>query len=461
MAASSTHTLRTKHRTLPRLTWRGVLRGIGKGLVVFLVAVEVLAGLLDPTMGPAMRVTAFFVIALFCASLAYLLLVARRVRLQLPGIDEGLAEHLRNVGGATPSDEVATLEVVRLGTQAAHVTVVNDAPVPVLRAQTSITLAPEDTDGVAPEGMTAKMLVGPAFSLRARSQHTAAFTRAFSHVGIFQLESAGMRIFDLFGLFSRVCSAPGKWRVRVVPNIYRLSYGIPRDRVLMQESLGIPDSPADALDYDRVRDYRPGDPLKTIHWKIVAHSQGELYTKLFETPTITATTLTIDPFGPSTAGSDAEIAYHLHDTMLEGAFSLIEHAHENDIAGRLRFVRRDGTLVEAPWAGLATRSWFVETARRPQSTHGDATSSILAVQALRTVHEGYAIFATSCLTEESVEALIAAHHAGVPLLVVHALPRSGTLATSQRTFDKRLRAASITVVALTDGTQIVREVSAS
>ena len=443
------------------LSWRAILWGAAKWLTVLIVAAEVLYLLLGGEGGAAGRATAVLVIALAAASLAYLLFVSARVRLLLPGIEEEArraAETDRTAGDAAAEQpEAVTIQVARLSARAARIALVNDGPLPVLKAQTSLSLAHE---GEGAPG-TARADRGQAISLPAHSTRPITLARAFDHVGIYQVRFAGVRVFDLFGLLSRTSMTPGSWRVRVVPNIYRIPYGIPRDRRLLQETLGIPDTPADALDYDRVREYRPGDPLKNIHWKLSAHSQGELYTKLFETPTITATTLTIDPFGPSTAGSDAEIAYHLHDTMLEGAFSLIEHAHENDIAGRLRFVRRDGTLVEAPWAGLATRSWFVETARRPQSTHGDATSSILAVQALRTVHEGYAIFATSCLTEESVEALIAAHHAGVPLLVVHALPHSGTLATSQRTFDERLRAASITVVALTDGTQIVREVSAS
>jgi hypothetical protein len=208
-----------------------------------------------------------------------------------------------------------------------------------------------------------------------------------------------------------------------------------------------------------VREYRPGDPLKTIHWKLVAHSQGELLTKLFETSTITTVTLTIDPFC-SLGSTSSETASHLYDTLLEGAFSLIEHARQNGITGRLRFERRDSTLVETTWVGPALCGWFVEMARRPGNAHEDATKSIIAIQAMQNAREGYAVFATSGLSEASVGALIACHHAGVPLMVVHALPESGTESSHQRTFDERLRAASVTVVALTDGFQIVQEVSA-
>ena len=448
-------------RTKVGLSWRTILGGAAKGLVVLVVGVEVLAGLVDPSAGPAGRTTAFLVIALCCASLAYLFFVSSRVHLRLSGIEGQIARLKDDAGGTDASDEEITIQVTRLSAQASQAAVVNEAPLPVLRAQTSVATAHVTEGGQAVASQVPQLSMGPAFSLGARSTRREGMARAFDHVGIFRLQSTGVRVYSPFGLLSRTVGTPGQWRVRVVPNIYRIPYGIPRTRAVMQGSLGLPDSPADALDYDRVRDYRPGDPLKTIHWKLVAHSQGELYTKLFETPTITGVTLTIGSFGPDIAASDAESAFHLHDTMLEGAFSLIEHARENGIAGRLRFVRRDGLLVEAPWTGPGLRGWFVETAHRPTRSHEDATRCITAIQAMRNAREGYAIFATSALTETAVEELIACHHAGVAALVVHALPISGGEATRQRTLDERLRAASITVIALTDGSQIVREVESA
>ena len=442
-----------------RLSWRAILLGAVKGLVVLIVAAEVLIGLLDSSAGPAGLATALLVIALCCTSLAYLFFVSSRVYLHLPGIN-GSAATLQDESGHEEPHE-PTIQIARLSTRATQVAVVNEAPLPVLRAQMAVTSTHLAENAQASQPPAPQLTMGPAFSLRARGARREGLARTFDHVGIFRLQSAGVRIYSPFGLLSRTVGFPGQWRVRVVPNIYRIPYGIPRDRTVTQANLGLPDSPADALDYDRVRDYRPGDPLKTIHWKLVAHSQGELYTKLFETPTLTGVTLTIDPYGPAIGGSDADNAFHLHDTMLEGAFSLIEHARENGIAGRLRFVRRDGSPVEAPWMGPALRGWFVEMAHRPTPSHEDATRCVTAIQTMRNAREGYAIFATSGLTETAVRELIACHQAGLPLLVVHALPTSGGEVSQQRALDGRLRAASITVIALTDGSQIVREVSST
>lgn len=216
----------------------------------------------------------------------------------------------------------------------------------------------------------------------------------------------------------------------------------------------------DALDYDRVRDYRPGDSLRKIHWKLVAHRQGELYTKLFEDSRFSTVTLLVDPYGANTNTTSPDHGYHQHDTMLEGGFSLIEHARESGLLGRLRFVNRSGALVESNWEGWASLGWFVEVAKRPESSQEALSQSTVAIQSLSTGSAGYTIFTTSRLTERSVRELTAAHHSGVPLLVLHALPSQNSSELSQqKTFDDRLRRASIVVISLTDGKQIIQEVA--
>ena len=505
MAASGRRPSRTASKLLSwlRHSWRGIALRILRWLLIFVLAVEVLAGFSGSDI--VRRLNACFVVALCCVSLAYLHYVSSRVQLDLPGI----GEHIMGPEGDAVSDDtkgarrgvtgrfalwarrkaalrkgrqddLLTLRVPRLSTEAARVDIANGARLPVLRAQTSIVLAyvPEDVDedeadgegtggskarGTgAPTRESVRRFGGEPFSIPARSTLPTTLTNTFDHVGIFRLRSAGVRIYSLLGLFSRVCGSTGHWRVCVVPNVYRLQLGVLRQRKVAQTSLGIPRTPADALDYDRVRDYRPGDPLKTIHWKLVAHRQGELYTKLFETPTISSVTLLIDPYGPDARTSFSDAAFHLYDTLLEGGFSLIEHARENGVMGHLRFVSRTGSLLEADWPGPAILAWFVETAARPSTTPEARLQSIRAIQSLQRRQDGYAIVATGELTDQSVEELITCHLAGVALLVVHALPSpSSPEYKTQRFYDSFLREASIAVISLSDGPQIVREVTLS
>ena len=448
MAEARTHKARRGLFSWLRHAWRAIL----KGVVLFTVAIGVLDGLFDSSTGTIGRVSALFVIALFCLSLAYYLYVSPRVQLRLAGLEDRIAS---SGAGST------TIQVRRLRSDAARVAVANRAWLPVLRVVLSIDLVMDESGAEDSAAIDVTRVKGRPHSLPARSVKYIPTTNVFNHVGIFRLQSTGVRVYDLLGLLSRNRGTSGQRRVRVVPNVYRLSAGIPLERRVDQDSLGLPETPADALDYAYVRDYRPGDPLKTIHWKLVAHSQGELFTKLFETPTISGVTLVIDPYGPAIDTNTAGMAYHLFDTMLEGGFSLIEHARENDIAGRLCFANRKGSLVEADWAGPAMLGWFVEVARRPASSLEARNLSIRTTRLLRDERRGYVLFATTRLRDESVEALINCHRAGIPLLVVHALPDAAHGGTRQRTYDARLREASIGVVGLTDGPQIVREVTVS
>ena len=442
----------TPRRSFSWPSWLPVLGIFAKIIVFIMLAVVVSHGLLNPEAGFVARINALSILALFAISLAYLWYVSSRVRFSISGIEESLE--------GQDADKV-TIQVSRLSSDAARVTVENQAWLPVPRATVAVKLVQESQREGTGTAVVESSKDRP-LSLPARSTESTVLANVFDHVGIFTMSSAGIRIYGLLGIASRVREASSRWRIRVVPNIYRLSYGIPKERQTDQDSLGLPRSPADALDYDRVRDYRPGDTLKTIHWKLVAHSQGELYTKLFETPTISSTTLAIDPYGPATISGSAASAYHLHDTMLEGGFSLLEHARENGIAGRLRYVNREGSLIGADWAGPAMLGWFVETARRPSPTQEAQELSIRSIQSLRDGRHGYVVFATSRLTERSVRELIGCHRAGVALLVVHALPAgSEGEGALQRAYDARLRNASIGVIGLTDGPQIVQAVMPS
>lgn len=419
------------------------------------------------------------VTATFVMSCVYLLIVAPKVHISFLDLDELIEERatddpdkqlqtllhklqsMRNHGADKDEkhESMLTLQVTRLDTSAALATVVNTSHLPVMHGELGFVLTSDEegVDALASQGVVASTSV--PFSLPARSSLPSATSSTFNHVGIFMLQSDGVRVFDLFGIFSCVSGPAGKWRVRVVPNIYRLVRGIPESHKSSQLNEGIPDTPMDALDYDRVRDYRPGDSLRKIHWKLVAHRQGELYTKLFEDSRASSATLLIDPYGPDLLPSSLDSTLHLHDTMLEGGFSLIEHARESGLAGQLRFVNRAGSLVESGWEGRASLGWFVEVARRPEQSTSAREQSVAAIQSLASSSVGYAIFATSRLSEWSVQALIASHHRGTPLLVVHAMPPHGKAEISQqRAFDDRLREASIDVISLTDGPEIIQKV---
>lgn len=86
------------------------------------------------------------------------------------------------------------------------------------------------------------------------------------HCGVLELRADKIRVYDYLGLFSRHVPSPPPARMQCSP--------IPADTPppLLPEGLGLP-APYGAVrrgpgeDYD-LRDYRPGDPMRAVHWKL-------------------------------------------------------------------------------------------------------------------------------------------------------------------------------------------------
>lgn len=489
MAITLRRSSRKEHRARQPRNWRDTASRAVRIIAIAIVVLVIITLGTDSGGNLASQLSALLCIAAFIMSLTYLLVISHEVHISFFDLDELIKERTESQSDEDAAqsdgrgkgllrgaryllarngdkdkdvrlDEVITLQVTRLDTSVSFATVVNDSWLPVLHGELGFVMSSLDEGDSAHTALASSVIKSHAFSLPARSSLPDVSANTFNHVGIFRLHSDGVRLYDFFGILSRTSGPAGDWRVRVVPNIYRLTRGIASSRKTSQVNEGIPDTPMDALDYDRVRDYRPGDSLRKIHWKLVAHRQGELYTKLFEDSRFSAVTLLVDPYGCNTNTVSPDRAFHLHDTMLEGGFSLIEHARESGLTGRLRFVNRSGRLMESGWEGHASLGWFVEVAKRPDPSQTALDQSVVAIRSLSNMSAGYTIFATSRLSERSVRELIAAHHSGVPLLVVHAVPSQNSSESSQqRSFDERLRRASIAVISLTDGRQIVREVA--
>ncbi|KAB1198052.1 MULTISPECIES: DUF58 domain-containing protein [Haloferax] len=81
---------------------------------------------------------------------------------------------------------------------------------------------------------------------------------------------------DLFGLFSRTFTAGGRTEVLVFPQIGSLSTTANRDL----SSLSDHRTTTHRGEFDRLREYTAGDPLRDIHWKSSAKS-GDLVVKSY------------------------------------------------------------------------------------------------------------------------------------------------------------------------------------
>ena len=116
------------------------------------------------------------------------------------------------------------------------------------------------------------------------------------HCGLLELQAKKITVYDCLGLFSRRVAPPPPARLlcRPVP--------IPAELPALPEGQGTRSAPAGALrqgpgeDCD-LRDYRPGDPMRSVHWKLtskwdklIVRERTQGFTPL--------PLLTLDRFGP-------------------------------------------------------------------------------------------------------------------------------------------------------------------
>ena len=112
--------------------------------------------------------------------------------------------------------------------------------------------------------------------------------RGYHRIGPVMYESG-----DLFGLHKRFRSGKTRDYVSVLPTIayietFNVAARRPQGPVRITNRIY-----ADPTRINNIREYVPGDPLNTIHWKATART-GELHVKTFEQTTVTGGTLILD-----------------------------------------------------------------------------------------------------------------------------------------------------------------------
>lgn len=88
-----------------------------------------------------------------------------------------------------------------------------------------------------------------------------------SHCGQYIYEFSDVRVYDIFGLFYKKKKAPSKCSILVKPPLV-MPEAIPNLSGFRAKGLRKSNSPNSEI-YD-IREYEPGDPIKSVHWKISA-----------------------------------------------------------------------------------------------------------------------------------------------------------------------------------------------
>lgn len=164
------------------------------------------------------------------------------------------------------------------------------------------------------------------------------FDVPFDHVGTYQAGLREVEVGDFLGLFRRTWSNAEPSEVCVtpaVPDVGRVRFSDDSD---VESPKPLKAVLADTLDYAYVRDYVPGDPLKTIHWKLSARSENYL-TRLYEKNTSPGVVVVIDFYAP---GEDVSESMELVDAVVETGFAVARYAQSQGMDTEVRYVNRHG-----------------------------------------------------------------------------------------------------------------------
>lgn len=166
------------------------------------------------------------------------------------------------------------------------------------------------------------------------------FETTFPHIGTYRAGLREVHLGDLLGLFSATLPNKRHRSVLVTPNvrdIARIEFSMDAETEAQNASKSII---ADSMDYAYVRDYEPGDPLKTIHWKLSSRNpQGGYYTRLFERYTNPGVAVLLDLSAPD---DDADTLMQEFDAVVEAGLSVARYAGRNGFDTQLVYRNRTG-----------------------------------------------------------------------------------------------------------------------
>lgn len=208
----------------------------------------------------------------------------------------------------------------------------NALPFPVFRLEANFFVS--DLDGHVVSRARTTIALGP------RETRDLPFHVRFDHIGTFAAGLEYVTVYDPLGVFHAFLPGAGQVMVGVSPRLVDVpELPFSTDSTLESEHVGR-SVLADSMDYTGVRDYVPGDPLKTIHWKLSARSDHYL-TREFERFTNPGVAVIMDFHAP---GGSSEVRMGMFDAIVECGLSIGRYARERGMDWTLEYRSRSGVL---------------------------------------------------------------------------------------------------------------------
>ena len=257
-------------------------------------------------------------------------------------------------------------------------------------------------------------------SLAPRSDKTFDFAVTFDHIGTYTIGIRSIVVTDPFGIFHHVRTNDHLAEVAVQPRIYQIADLDLSVEAIQESSRSVKAVISDGMDYCGVREYRWGDPIKAIHWKLSSRYTDDRYlTRLYETNSNPGLWVFVDTDTPD---YDVEALMSVYDTLVESALSVeswgASCGYETDVV----FLDTAGSAVciDGPLLGR-----FEDVLERlPKAKRGEGRDLLeLARRRSLSIHaKNNFVICTSCLTDELVGGLIRMHMGRVKPALIAVVP---------------------------------------
>lgn len=247
-------------------------------------------------------------------------------------------------------------------------------------------------------------------TLGPKEKSTHAFSVRFEHLGRYSCGIDHIIIHDLLGLFHARVDNDRPRSVVVRPRLFDFSQPDISEATDDESNNMLKPIVDDSTDYASVREYRYGDPLKTIHWNLSARSaDGTMFTRLFETYVSPTLSVVMDSFADS---GDAEELMGLFDGIVESAASLSDFARKQGIECTIHYLDRSFEPATACLASSDDADELVLDMHRIESATGEHMRlaslpiDLLRAQGTGSFGSSNVAFATSRIDDDIVTALI-------------------------------------------------------
>ena len=248
--------------------------------------------------------------------------------------------------------------------------------------------------------------INTTLALSPRDTYSMEFKVRFDHVGTYRAGVHEVVICDFLRLFTHRIFVGNQREVFVTPRV------IPVNRITFSNDAELETQKAqrsaiaDSLDYAAVREYVPGDPLKTIHWKISARAENYM-TRLFEVYNNPGVAVVMDFYSDNT---NNEALMGMFDAVVESAFSLANYSKEQGMDTEIHYVNKYGERCRrVSWSDADAQGIVKELPQmRKDAVHANETLELLHALAISQNGQNNLVVCTANLSAEMISLLIEA-----------------------------------------------------